>query len=53
MQTREPQSKRRILEVVCVCFKRCIWKTSIAKSNHLFFILEKKNLGLTFWAKNS
>ena len=27
-------------------------KTSKVKSNHLFFILEKKNLGLTFWAKN-
>ena len=26
-------------------------KTSKVRSNHLFFILEKKNLGLTFWAK--
>ena len=50
--TRELQSKRRILEGFCVCFKSCIWKTSKVKSNHLFSIYEKKNLGLTFWAKN-
>ena len=28
-----------------------IWKTSKVKSNYLFFILKKKNLGLTFRAK--
>ena len=37
---------------ICVCFKSCIWKTSMVKSNHLFFNLEKKDLGLTLWAKN-
>ena len=26
-------------------------KTSKVKSDHIFFILKKKNLGLTFWAK--
>ena len=33
----------------CISF---IWKTSKVKSNHLFIIFEKKNLGLIFWAKN-
>ena len=50
--TSEPQSKRRILAGFWVCFKSCIWKTSTAKSNHTFFILEKKDLDLTFLAKN-
>ena len=43
--TRELQFKRRILEGFCVCVKSCIWKTCKVKSNHLFFILEKENLG--------
>ena len=43
--TRELQSKRRTLKGFCVCFKSCIWKTSKVKSNHLFFILDKKILG--------
>ena len=36
---REPQSKCSILKGVCVYFKSCIWKTSIVKSNYLFFSL--------------
>ena len=50
--TRELQFKRRIMEGFRVCFKNCIWKTSKVKSNRLFFILEKNNLGWNFWAKN-
>ena len=49
----QPQSKRRILEGVCVSVKSCIWKTFIVKYIHLFFIFEKKNyFSLTFCAKN-
>ena len=45
------QSKRRIFEGFCVCFKSCIWKT-LVESDHVFLMLKKKDLGLTFFAKN-
>ena len=48
---RTPHTKRRILEGFCVCFISCIWKTSVVKSNHLFFIFEKKGLTLDILGK--